>query len=147
MKISQFLRVTICLFLLAVTAACAQLAGSFSEQAYVNATSLKARSVSLIALSGGTFESHAAEAKQLSTDALSAFEYSRGLSDNDIVAEQWGTLIDTDGNLLGGFLNRWENQGTIQPFVRSEISNQVGTAFDVIICVEINKREPRDCNF
>jgi len=45
-------------------------------------------------------------------------------------------LIKPDGNLLGGFLNRWETKGSLSPNLVNESSKLVGQQFDKIINLE-----------
>ncbi len=131
--------------LLFVLAACEPFISPFTEQAYKNATTLKAQSLALIAKSEQPYSMHRDAVEKLLVDVDAAYEYADGLPNNDVVSAQWATLRNPDGNLLGGFANRWRSSGTLSPFIREEISMQVGKAFDTIICVEINKREASAC--
>lgn len=133
------------LSLLFALTACDPLISPFSEQAYRNATTLKAQSLALIAKSGQPYTTHRVAVEKLLVDVDAAFEYADGLPKNDVVAKQWDILRDPEGNLLGGFAKRWRNSGSLVPFLRDEIAIQVGEAFDTIICVEINKRDASVC--
>ena len=126
-------------------AACDPLISPFREQAYENATKLKAQSLALIVKAGEPYSSHHVAIEKLLVDVDAAYEYANGLPNNDVVSQQWNTLRNPDGNLLGGFARRWRSSGTLAPFFRDEIATQVGEAFDTIICVEINKREASVC--
>lgn len=128
-----------------VLAACEPFISPFTEQAYKNATTLKAQSLALIAKSGQPYSMHRDAVEKLLVDVDAAYEYADGLPNNEVVSAQWVILRNPDGNLLGGFANRWRSSGTLNPFIREEISMQVGKAFDTIICVEINKREASAC--
>ncbi|WP_143042230.1 hypothetical protein [Citreimonas salinaria] len=131
--------------LLFVLTACDPIISPFTEQAYENATTLKAQSLALIAKSGQPYSTHRSNVEKLLVDVDAAYEYAKGLPRNDVVSAQWDTLRNPDGNLLGGFATRWKNSGTLSPFITEEISLQVSSAFDTIICVEINKREASVC--
>ncbi|MEO9779016.1 MAG: hypothetical protein ABJH07_08435 [Sedimentitalea sp.] len=131
--------------LLFVLVACEPIISPFSQEAYKNATTLKAQSLALIAKSGQPYSTHRTAVEILLVDVDAAYEYSNGLPKNGVVSAQWDILRDPDGNLLGGFARRWRNSGTLSPFIREEIRMQVGEAFDTIICVEINKREASVC--
>jgi hypothetical protein len=132
--------------LLFLLAACDPLISPFREQAYENATTLKAQSLALIAKSGQPYSVYQAAIEKLLVDVDAAYEYADGLPKNDIVSKQWDTLRDPEGNLLGGFATRWRNSGSLSTFLREEIALQVADAFDTIICVEINKREASVCD-
>lgn len=138
-------KIAILFSLILALAACDPLISPFQEQAYENATTLKAQSLALIAKSSEPYSSHRTAVEQLLVDVDAAYEYANGLPKNDVVSEQWDILRNPDGNLLGGFVRRWRGSGTLSPFFRDEISIQVGDAFDTIICVEINKREASVC--
>ncbi|QLQ18873.1 MAG: hypothetical protein HZT43_09640 [Exiguobacterium profundum] len=74
--------------------ACTPFAGAYSEQAYLNATSLKARSLALVAVSDQPYSSHRDDVAEVLTDIDAAYEYARGLPRNDIVTEQWRLIRD-----------------------------------------------------
>ena len=126
--------------------ACDPLIGPFTEQAYKNATSLKAQSLALMAKSTQPYANHRAAAEKLMVDVDAAYEYANGLPRNDLSARQWNILRDPNGNLLGGYLRRWRDAGKINSFVMQESRKQIGSAFDTIICLEINKREASACD-
>ncbi|MGJ8561879.1 MAG: hypothetical protein ACSHX3_16820 [Litorimonas sp.] len=141
-----FYKKIVLLFSLAFAlAACDPLISPFQEQAYENATTLKAQSLALIAKSGEPYSSHRETVDKLLVDVDAAYEYADGLPKNEVVSEQWDILRNPDGNLLGGFARRWRSSGTLSPFFREELAIQLGNAFDTIICVEINKREASVC--
>ncbi|WP_299877683.1 hypothetical protein [uncultured Sulfitobacter sp.] len=138
-------RAAILISLLVTLAACDPLISPFQEQAYKNATTLKAQSLALITKSGEPYSTHRAALEKLLVDVDAAYEYADGLPKNDVVSKQWDILRNPDGNLLGGFANRWRRSGQLGPFFREEVAAQVGEAFDTIICVEVNKREVSVC--
>lgn len=139
-------RVVVLFSLIVALAACDPLISPFREQAYQNATTLKAQSLALIAKSEDPYSSHRVAVENLLIEVDAAFEYADGLPRNEVISNQWDILRDPNGNLLGGFAQRWRVSGPLTPFVRDEVAIQVGEAFDAIICVEINKREPSVCD-
>ena len=139
------LRLGLALSLFVWLSACDPLISAYTEQAYENATRLKAESLALIAKSGQSFPSRRADVERLLVDVDAAYEYAKGLPKNEVVTKQWDTLRDPEGNLLGGWARRWQMQGTLSEFFRGEIALLIAEAFDLIICVEINKREPSAC--
>ena len=129
----------------ALVAACTPLISPYQEEAYRNATTLKARSLALIDKSGTPFSRNRQSVEMLMVDVDAAFEYANGLPQNRIVAEQWD-ILRSDDVLLGAFVRTWEQRGTIQPrFLRNEYKAQIGAAFDKIICLEVNKRSAAAC--
>lgn len=133
------------LWLAIAVAACSPLAGPFSEQAYRNATSLKARSLALVAESGESFSDHRDEVAALLTEIDAAYEYARGLPRNEVVAEQWRLIRDPTTGQIGTFAVEWERRGRFGSVFREEFASEVAFAFDTLICVEITKKSADDC--
>ena len=59
----------------------------FQEQAYENATTLKAQSLALIAKSGEPYSSHRESLEKLLVDVDAAYEYADGLPKNEVVSK------------------------------------------------------------
>lgn len=128
------------------TIACTPLASPFSEQAYRNATSLKARSLALVASSGEPFLERRQEVASLLTDIDSAYEYARGLPRNEVVTEQWRIIRDPSSGLVGTFAVEWARRERFGPVFREEFAGEIAFAFDTLICVEITKKSADDCS-
>ncbi len=124
-----------------------KLGPSYSEKAYSNATTLKARSVALIDLSSQPYAQHSAAATQLSTDISAALEFSKGQPRNEVATNQWALMRDPEKNLIGGYLKHWQGPGAegVSEFFRSEARGKIEQAYDYIICLEVNKREGKTC--
>jgi hypothetical protein len=125
--------------------ACASLIADYSLDAYKNATSLKAETAALIDKSAEQFTAHKADVDALTTKINAAYEFSAGLPSNQISAQQWEILRNPNGNLYGGFINRWKQSGSLSTSYRTEKKMQLGRAFDYIICLEANKKESTPC--
>lgn len=125
--------------------ACEPLISPYSAEAYSNATSLKARSLAIVAKSGEPFPTHEEEVEQLLVDVDAAYEFARGNPKNGIAAQQWALLRDPGGGLLGGYMRKWQAEGRINDFVRTESQRTISKAFDYIICLEINKSRSAAC--
>lgn len=132
--------------LLAISlAACTPFAGAYSEQAYLNATSLKARSLALVAVSDQPYSAHGDDVAEVLTDIDAAYEYARGLPRNEIVTEQWRLIRDPGAGLVGAFAADWRRRGQFNPAVRDEYAGEIAIAFDTLICVEITRKAATDC--
>jgi hypothetical protein len=140
--LSSYLRI---LWLAIALASCTPFAGPFSEQAYRNATSLKARSLALVAASGEQFVVQRQEVTALLTDIDAAYEYARGLPRNEVVTEQWRLIRDPRAGLVGTFAVEWERQGSFGSVFRQEFSGEIAFAFNTLICVETTKKAAEDC--
>lgn len=129
-----------------VLAACNSFSGpQYSQAAVDQATVLKAESLALLGQANEAFADHATESELLLAKAEAAEAGAAGVPGNEAVFKQWQLITDPGGNLLGGTLGRWEDQGTLQPVFRDEISAQVADAFDILICTEESKLKPKAC--
>jgi len=116
----------------------------FSPEAYKQAVDLKVESLNLMSSATMPFADYEEEVLLLTTELDKAFEFSKGRPDNEISTEQWEILIDQEGNLLGGFLKRWETEGTLSEMFISEMQLLVSDAFDAIIGLESGKIDPSE---
>lgn len=115
-----------------------------SPKAYEQATSLKVESLALMDEATDSFSDHAESARQLKVELEKAYEFAQGRPNNEISARLWKTLIDPEGNLLGGFLQRWKEASSLSAAFVTEKKKQVAEAFDTIIDLESGKIKPED---
>lgn len=141
-----FMRRFLALGLLFAVFACAPLLAPFSEPAYEHATSLKARSLAMVALSGDDFAAHDDEARALLVDVDAAYEYAKGIPKNQLSTSAWNEMRDPSGGLLGEFVGKWQRSGQQNAAFRAAKSEQIAQGFDVIICLEVYKRAPQTCD-
>ncbi len=146
MQFSEVRRHALTILAVLLLAACDPLFASFSPEAYKNATSLKARSLSLIDRSGTPYSSLADQVETLMTDIDAAYEYSNGLPNNEISAQQWIIMRSPEEGLMGDFVAFWKENSTTRPFYREEKKKQVAQGFDYIICLEVNKQKASACS-
>lgn len=116
----------------------------FSPEAYKQAVELKVESLELMSFATMSYADYEEEVINLNTELDKAFEFSKGRPDNEISTEQWRILIDEEGNLLGGFLKRWETEGSLSEMFVSEMQILVSDAFDTIIGLESGKIDPSE---
>lgn len=128
--------------LLVAVAACAcwvPAISPYSPVAYRQATDLKVESLGVMRRATEPFEEHRRDVDELREELEKAFEFARGRPRNELSARQWEILIDPGGNLLGGFLARWEREGALSPVFVEEMRRVVSEAFDTIIGLESGK--------
>ena len=116
----------------------------FSQVAYNQAVSLKVESLSLMSYATEEYTKYKAEVNYLKKELRKAYEFAKGRPDNEISTKQWEILIDENRNLLGGFLKRWKDEGTLSETFVSEAQLLVGDAFDTIIGLESGKVKPSE---
>jgi hypothetical protein len=118
----------------------------FSPEAYKQAVDLKVESVDLMSFATMPYNEFSDEAEFLKTELNKAYEYAKGRTNNEISTKQWEILINPDGNLLGGFLKRWEAESTLSQMFVEEMQIMVADAFDTIIGLESGKIDPSEIN-
>ncbi|HSW55017.1 MAG TPA: hypothetical protein VLH59_08000 [Ignavibacteriaceae bacterium] len=116
----------------------------FSPEAYKQAVDLKVESLNLMSFATMPYADYEEEVISLNTELDKAFEFSKGRPDNEISTEQWEILINEEGNLLGGFLKRWETEGSLSEMFVTEMQILVSDAFDTVIGLESGKIDPSE---
>jgi len=116
----------------------------FSPEAYKQAVDLKVESLNVMSFATMPYADYEEEVIYLNTELDKAFEFSKGRPDNEISTEQWDILINKEGNLLGGFLKRWETEGSLSEMFITEMQILVSDAFDTIIGLESGKIDPSE---
>lgn len=123
---------------------CTPTIAPFSERAYEQAVSLKVDALAVMGEATDPYDVHRDEVAALRSEVEKAYEFAHGRPKNDLSARQWALLKDPDRNLLGGFLARWEAQGSLAPVFVTEAQRLVAQAFDTIIGLESGKVRPAD---
>ncbi len=95
-----------------------------------------------MALASTPYSSRISEVKGLQEKLDKAYEYDFGRPKNEITVKQWEKLLNPDGDLLGGFLREWKDDGKLLPgYIRSK-QTQIERGFDTIIGLESGKIKP-----
>lgn len=102
-----------------------------------NATDIRVEANRLIDNAVDAYGLHAQDAEFVQLRGLQALEYAKAKEDNYQTVKQWEILMDPDGNLLGGFLKKWEDKGSgfKMPFL-SGVKKNIFSAIDEIIRLE-----------
>ena len=116
----------------------------FSPEAYKQAVELKVESLELMSFATSPYEDNEESVTYLKTELRKAYEFAVGRPNNELSTEQWEILINEEGNLLGGFLKRWEAEGTLSEMFVTEMQTLVSDAFDTIIGLESGKINPSE---
>lgn len=124
---------------------CPSLISPYDQAAYQNATSLKAEMLALVEKGNARYKEHEQKLDTVLVEVDKAYEYAKGLPNNQITAEQWEILRNPEGHLIGGFVRTWQQQGTLSKAYVENKKKQLAQAFDYIICLEVNKKEPTSC--
>jgi hypothetical protein len=116
----------------------------FSPEAYKQAVELKVEALELMSFATSPYDDNEESVTYLKTELKKAYEFALGRPNNELSAGQWEILIDEEGNLLGGFLKRWETEGSLSEMFISEMQLLVSDAFDTIIGLESGKIDPSE---
>jgi hypothetical protein len=116
----------------------------FSPEAYKQAVDLKVESLELMSFATSPYDDNEESVTYLKTELRKAYEFALGRPNNELSTEQWEILINEEGNLLGGFLKRWEAEGTLSEMFVTEMQTLVSDAFDTIIGLESGKIDPSE---
>ena len=112
----------------------------FQQQSVDSAEELRDQSTALMAKAVEPFDDHRDSVGALQARLYSQLAAEGAREDNDESVAQWGFLADPGGSLLGGFLTRWEAQGTLGQLFINAKRTQVVAAFNIIIGTERAKR-------
>jgi len=124
-----------------VLCSCSTIA-KFDQYAYSQTTSLKVDAINMMGHAGDKYDQHAAQVTQLQTSLSKMFEYEKNRPKNDISQKMWTILIDSTGNLYGGFIKRWQKEGTLDTAFIKASQDLVGQSFDQISQLESGKIKP-----
>ena len=114
----------------------------FNQKAYEQTTSLKVDALTLMDKAIEPYANHQAVIDGLKLNMEKAYQYCKGLPDNDETIKQWEIIKDPNRNSLMGFLNRWETQKQLKPDFINDAKGLVSDGFDAVIELESGKRKP-----
>jgi hypothetical protein len=132
------------LFILLLFACTGPRIALYNETAYSNAVSLKVESLALMDKATDSISAHVQEISTLETNIEKAYQYVRWLPRNELTVKQWEILKDSNRDLLGGFLKKWENEKVLHVVFIKEKEKQISDAFDEILKLETGKNKPKD---
>ncbi len=124
---------------------CSPLISQFDATAYRDATSLKVDSLVIMGEATDPYKLHSQDVDLLMIKLDKAFEYANGIPYNKITSQMWKKMIAPDQGLLGEFLQRWKEKGSLSSFYVREEKKMIAHAFDDIICLEANKKKTSEC--
>lgn len=131
------------LIFIASLQACAPSISLFSETAYQQAVELKILSLQMMDHASEPFENHRDDIRVLRHELLKAYEFAKGRPENEFTTEQWEIMMDPERHMIGGFLSRWEQSGTLTETFIAEAKGTIAEGFDTIIGLESGKIRPR----
>lgn len=118
----------------------------YDKYSHEQTTKIKAASEKTIDNAVNPYASHEAEVQQLLLDCNAMLTYEKGKPNNEIVISMWQLMTNDEKNLLGGFLKRWKDKGSLSPFFIVESKKQIVEAFDLLLEYELKKDKKSETN-
>ena len=113
----------------------------FNQRAYEQDVSLKVDALAVMDQASMPFDSCSTDVLLLNKNLQKAYEYAKGLPDNDNTVKQWEILLDPKGDLLTAFLDEWKAKGKLSPTYIQLKKGLVAEGFDAIIGLESGKKK------
>ena len=133
------------LFFILLFSSCATTISSFDQQAYIQTTSVKVDALNLMnSAKEDGYNNHIQAFQALQTNLKKIYEYEKNRPKNEITIKLWDKLLDKNGHLLGGFLERWKQGTKMSVTFVSNTEEQVEEAFDTISGLESKKIKKAD---
>ena len=114
----------------------------FDLDSFNMAKDIKTEALNLMGLAGQDYSASADKVTAFQNKVTShiASEEARG-EKNKTSVDMWKLLMKPEGNLLGGFLSKWKNDGKLNAVLVSQFKNEIGKNLDKIINLENKKKK------
>jgi len=100
---------------------------------------LKARALTLVEKAIEPYEPHREECEEMIKDLDRGFRNAVQKTANHLTIKQWEILSNPRGYLLGGFLEKWKQEGQLHAVFIGESKTIIAAAFDSLIRLENGK--------
>lgn len=114
----------------------------FDQYAYTQITSAKVDALAIMDSAILPYQQHANAAGQVLTSLSKMYEYERNRPKDLVTVKMIGLMKDSSSHLFGGFIRRWQKNGTLDATFITESKNIIGQAFDQISQLESGKIKP-----
>ncbi|MDD5088390.1 MAG: hypothetical protein PHI18_06300 [bacterium] len=111
----------------------------YDEVAYTTAGEIKAQSLALVERATEPYSEHAAEVTSLKADIDETLSYERQRCKNKLTVQQWEIIANPNGHSLGGLLQRWEKEGSLDSTFISLAATEISKHFDEVLSLETAK--------
>lgn len=120
------------------------LTAPYDQYVYAQTTSIKVDALKLMDRATKPFHAEAEAVEKFTDHWDKLYEYELHRKKNGVRIEMWELLRDPGKNLMGGFLQRWKKDTTLNPVFIGEARIQVGKAFDQLSELESGKIKPKE---
>lgn len=137
---------TLILLMIPMLMACASSISNYSVEAYKQTTSLKVDALNIMDLSTEAYPLHKAEVEEFEIKVQKVYEFEKNRPQNELTIKLWDKLLDENGALLGGFIQKWKTKekGVFGNAFIKHAKISVGDAFDIISSLESKKIKPSE---
>lgn len=116
----------------------------YDQYVYAQTTGLKVDALKLMDKAVKPYSEAPPALEKFTDNWDKLFEYELHRKNNGIRIEMWSLLRDPGKNLMGGFLQRWKKDNTLNTVFIDEAKIQVGKAFDQLSELESGKVKPKE---
>jgi hypothetical protein len=111
----------------------------YDQYSYDQTTAIKAESEKVMNQAITSYTNYQVEIEKLLLNCNTLLTYEKTKPNNEITINMWQLINNEEKNLLGGFLKRWKDKGSLSPFFLEESKKQVIDAFDLLRQYEMTK--------
>ncbi|HUI29328.1 MAG TPA: hypothetical protein VLX91_03850 [Candidatus Acidoferrales bacterium] len=129
------------LFVSIFIAGCGFQAAVFDQAAYEHSVSLKVDALNLMGKATSPYDSCRTEIEAVIVEFQKAYEYAKGLPNNDETVKQYEIMMDPQQASFFGFLARWESEGRLGATFVGDARAEVSRHFDDVIGLESGKKK------
>ncbi|UOE46236.1 hypothetical protein MTO98_17695 [Mucilaginibacter sp. SMC90] len=120
--------------------------GKYDQYAYTQTTSIKVDALNIMNLATDKYDNHLNDVNNVQSSITKMIEYKKNLPKNTISEKMWVLINDPNGGLFGGFVQRWQKNGTLDTTFIKEAQKLVGQSFDELSQLESGKIKPDQLN-
>jgi hypothetical protein len=116
--------------------------GKYDQYAYTQTTSIKVDALNVMNLATDKYGNHLNDVNNVQSSINKMIEYKKNLPKNTISEKMWLLINDPNGGSFGGFVQRWQKNGTLDTAFIKEAQKLVGQSFDQLSQLESGKIKP-----
>ncbi|MBC35064.1 MAG: hypothetical protein CL663_03345 [Bacteroidetes bacterium] len=111
----------------------------YDHYSYKESISVKIEALALIKKSTAEFNKYEAKAEKIQIEMMKLYEYEKYRKNNDETVKMWKLMLDPDGGLYAGYIEKWKEKGKMSKVFATEAKKNIEQAFDIIIGFENKK--------
>jgi hypothetical protein len=118
----------------------------YDQYAYTQTTSIKVDALNIMGQATEKYVNHQNDVTNVQSSITKMIEYKKNLPKNTISERMWVLINDPNGGSFGGFMQRWQKNGTLDSTFIKEAQKLVGQSFDQLSQLESGKIKPDQLN-